>query len=552
MARLPVITTQGQLVMELFRRKYLQMVDPSEIEVPSGELIKPPHVQAWLCNEVFGIQPQGLLPTARYTFRILKSLIHTLEEAMVNPEEDEISDELMNRFDEVLGKSSQDEISAAQEKCAVTYVAPALEIYCPSVTIMEAPYLLSCGGDSGNRTWAAALFLGTYLFGPGRHWVQSKSVLELGAGLGFLSILCGKHLGAQHVLMTDGSSAVMESARENIELNGVEHVVETSVLKWGTDYINHLLRDGLGLKSYDLVLGADILYDPRDFGALMLTLQQLFSRYPKLKVLISSAIRTESTLEKFLYHCGRTYDHIKKADFIQLVSEEQYEDLVHRRGLAWLNRLWPNRAGPAVSFEQKKEMYWAMIKDGSTPEMIDRRGGNGLWRIPYIPKPGPWGENLTEAIALEMFELEGRWKCVAVGRGANAGDVFVQGPLTREECAHPSREHFPQSLRMYGKPGPRLYEWPVQDHPVGHGSGAASRAPMAPAARQAIPGPNDGHANDTISLTTLLPLALHLIRRRNPPGSGTSGQRRHVDRRLDYATDSSYSTSSSDTESSKS
>lgn len=148
-----------------------------------------------------------------------------------------------------------------QEKCPVTYTAPVGEVDAPTVTILEAPFLLSCGGDSGNRTWAAALHLATYLFTDGRHYVENKSVLELGAGLGFLSILCGKHLGAKHVLITDGSEAVMDLAQGNVVLNGVEGVVETSVLKWGTSCIDDVLQDESGLTSYDLILGADIVSD---------------------------------------------------------------------------------------------------------------------------------------------------------------------------------------------------------------------------------------------------------------------------------------------------
>ncbi|KAL8706694.1 MAG: hypothetical protein Q9225_007925, partial [Loekoesia sp. 1 TL-2023] len=254
----PLVTNWDRLHFELFRRKYLQMIDPLEIAFPYGELIKPLPVQDWLVRNMFDKRRLENLPTARYTFRIMKKLLSILEDAMEDPEEDEILNDLTDCFTDFLVRARQDEMESAQEKCPVTYTAPVGEVDAPTVTILEAPFLLSCGGDSGNRTWAAALHLATYLFTDGRYLVENKSILELGAGLGFLSILCGKHLGAKHVLMTDGSEAVMDLAQGNVELNGVEGVVETSVLEWGAPCIDDVLQDESGLTSYDLVLGADI------------------------------------------------------------------------------------------------------------------------------------------------------------------------------------------------------------------------------------------------------------------------------------------------------
>ncbi|KAL8931788.1 MAG: hypothetical protein Q9216_007071 [Gyalolechia sp. 2 TL-2023] len=318
----PLFTMQDWLHLELFRRKYLQMVDPVELPYPSGDLIKPLMVQEWLCEKLFNTNRCQHLPNTRYVFRVMKKLLHTLEKAMEDPDKDEIIDEFMDRFTEVLGKSKQDEISEVQEKCAVTYTVPVIEEIPRTITIMEAPFLLSSGGDSGNRTWAAALHLATYLFTDGRHFVEGKSVLELGAGLGFLSILCGKCLGARHVLMTDGSEAVIDLAQGNVELNAVGSVVETSILKWGDSRIDKVLIEESGMVSYDLVLGADILYDPQDFPALVTTIRDMFDRCPRLQILMSSAIRTQSTLDSFLEACSDNKFQVERLD-IPIVPERE-------------------------------------------------------------------------------------------------------------------------------------------------------------------------------------------------------------------------------------
>lgn len=150
-------------------------------------------------------------------------------------------------------------MASIQEHCPVTYTAPVSEENAVTVTIVEAPLLLACGGQTGNRTWAAALYLGTFLFNNGRHLIENQTILELGSGLGFVSILCGKHLRAKHVLMTDGSDAVMHLAQENVALNGVDKVVKSDVLLWGTTGVSDIFKSGCQPMQLDLVLGADIV-----------------------------------------------------------------------------------------------------------------------------------------------------------------------------------------------------------------------------------------------------------------------------------------------------
>lgn len=121
---------------------------------------------------------------------------------------------------------------------------------------------MAFSGDTGWRTWEAALLLGTYLFSAkGRHLVQNKNVIELGAGTGFLSILCAKHLSASYVLSTDGSQASINDICSNIFLNGLEGTtrIDTAVLRWGQKLNDSILHCDVVARSYDLVVGADVV-----------------------------------------------------------------------------------------------------------------------------------------------------------------------------------------------------------------------------------------------------------------------------------------------------
>ena len=132
----------------------------------------------------------------------------------------------------------------------------------PTVCLLERRHLISGSRTTGFRTWEAALHLGAYLLSPqSRSVVQGKNVLELGAGTGFVSILCAKHLGARHVTATDGDEGVIEALNDNLFLNGLddESEVNASVLRWGWGLKGTWVEEECETWPYDVVLGADIV-----------------------------------------------------------------------------------------------------------------------------------------------------------------------------------------------------------------------------------------------------------------------------------------------------
>ena len=152
--------------------------------------------------------------------------------------------------------------AAAQQKGYVTYTAPIWGTDVPQVTLLEAPSILAFSGTTGFRTWEAALFLGAYLVSEaGMRHVTGQRMIELGAGTGFLSILCAKYLDARYVLSTDGSREVVAELKANLELNKLEEgeLIKSAVLEWGHTLIGGPAdcRDA-GI-AYDLAIGADVV-----------------------------------------------------------------------------------------------------------------------------------------------------------------------------------------------------------------------------------------------------------------------------------------------------
>ena len=73
--------------IERYRRQYFQLIDPLQLTRPPLDILILPEVQEEMYTKMFssGI---SFLPSDRYRFRVLKSLIDVLPEAFQDPEED--------------------------------------------------------------------------------------------------------------------------------------------------------------------------------------------------------------------------------------------------------------------------------------------------------------------------------------------------------------------------------------------------------------------------------------------------------------------------------
>lgn len=134
-----------------------------------------------------------------------------------------------------------------------------------SVVTSESRGLLYGFGSTGFRTWEAALHLGTYLYctETGQALIKNKRVLELGAGTGFVSLLCKKHLNAESMLMTDGNEKLVELFNSTcLKANKLADDddddpprIQGKVWEWGTP----LSQDEGSPEQFDIAIGADVV-----------------------------------------------------------------------------------------------------------------------------------------------------------------------------------------------------------------------------------------------------------------------------------------------------
>lgn len=240
-----------------------------------------------------------------------------------------VSDNLATALMGLIAQPLQSEATAAQQKNYVTYHLSLLEpvstakadadadAAAPTITLLEARSLISASGTTGLRTWEAALHLGQYLcasdtgrVADGGTVVRGRRVLELGAGTGYLSVLCAAHLGAARVVASDGSDDVVNGLPDSFFLNGLQDCSPGRVapmdLKWGHALVGTEDAAWDGGRGVDVVLGADITYDKALVAALVGTLAELAALFPGVEIVIAATERNRETYQAFLDAAGRS------------------------------------------------------------------------------------------------------------------------------------------------------------------------------------------------------------------------------------------------------
>ncbi|KAJ5225082.1 hypothetical protein N7468_006307 [Penicillium chermesinum] len=298
--------------------QYFQLVDPPNLALPPGHVLVRPETQTALYERMFDESLTPLPPT-NYRARVLKVILAQIEASIQNPDEDEILDDLMTCWANLIAQPKPSSLTSAQQLSHIKYTTPinpsdaALE---RTVITSESRGLILAGGTTGFRTWEAALHLGSFLSSPsGEELVRGKRVIELGAGTGFLSLLCARHLGVRGVIASDREITLIENMNRSAPLNRVADSEKpmpfhAALWEWGTplewtdDMQDFVENDHI---SFDIALGADLIYDTDIVPLLLSTVRDLFENYRVQHFIIAATIRNEDTFKTFLSGCGKQY-----------------------------------------------------------------------------------------------------------------------------------------------------------------------------------------------------------------------------------------------------
>ncbi|CAI7649257.1 unnamed protein product [Penicillium manginii] len=317
------------------RKQYFQLVDVPKLSIPPNNVLIQPAVQEALYEQMFN-EALTPLPPPTYRSRVLKLLLTRMEDGILNPEEDEILDPLMESWANLLTTPKPSPLDTVQQVSQIKYTAPTLATSSNStsertVTISESRGVLLSAGTTGNRTWEPALHLGSFLATPaGESLVRGKRTIELGAGTGFLSLFCAKHLGAKAVVATDREPFLIDNMRACVRVNARENEngwgdgdgggggdkssipMYPALWDWGTKLKT---TEGKGehqgqeqdsvSDSFDIALGADLIYDADIIPPLISTVRDLFENYHIEQFIMAAMLRNEKTFKTFLDTCGK-------------------------------------------------------------------------------------------------------------------------------------------------------------------------------------------------------------------------------------------------------
>ncbi|NXS58604.1 EF2KT methyltransferase, partial [Brachypteracias leptosomus] len=200
--------------------------------------------------------------------------------------------------------------------CYKSYLLPTGE----SVTLSESVAMVS-GGTTGLVTWDAALHLTEWAIGNSMVF-SNRTVLELGSGIGFTGIAICKTCCPKRYIFSDCHPRVLNQLIENIRLNGfvlgpeTSPCIQTESQGQETEAVNgqnpklivaELDWDSVTKKQLldlqpDVIIAADVVYDPEIFLALIGMLQKLSASTADRntpEVYIASAIRNPDTHRLF-------------------------------------------------------------------------------------------------------------------------------------------------------------------------------------------------------------------------------------------------------------
>ncbi|KAJ5121139.1 uncharacterized protein N7515_009100 [Penicillium bovifimosum] len=314
--------------------QYFQLVELPNLALPPGSVLIQPAVQAALYERMFN-ENVFPIPPDSYRSRVLKEILSRIEESITDPEEDEINDDLMECWSTLVSQPKPSALQQAQQLSLVKYTAP-LSSGTPSprtVTISESRGLILSGGTTGNRTWEAALHLGSFLVSEaGEALVRGKRVIELGAGTGFLSLLCARHLGVRSVVVTDREPVLIDNIRDCVRhnLQGKESIpIYPAIWDWGTpleksgDLAGLISEGGETGLTFDIALGADLIYDTDLVPLLVSTVRDLFENYHIKEFIIAATLRNEDTFRTFLVACETNSFTVETLPFESTPSEDQ-------------------------------------------------------------------------------------------------------------------------------------------------------------------------------------------------------------------------------------
>ncbi|ORX64279.1 hypothetical protein BCR32DRAFT_273162 [Anaeromyces robustus] len=348
------INLEEQEFIYSFKKQYLQIVPLYNLNwqpIPSNLSVS---AQA----EILSIIKEYHIPnkiTNNYTVQCLKKIINIIEKNFCEMNEDLLNFYLNLLFEEKNdntnannnininlnstlittinnnNNTSNNNINKTNEEDNNTWwKIYSLDKSCNNIIKLLEDKSMISKGTTGLRTWEASLRLSEY-FIQNPKICKNKNIIELGAGIGLLSLICAK-LGAKTVLATDVNCDVLQRLQQNIEANQLllekENctIPKVEKLDWNEKYL-----DMSEYKNLDLIICADVIYNPENIEPLVNILSIFLKAIPLITIILCNPLRQQSTYDLFLEQLNKhnITIHIELIDQVPMIfyHDEEFSQI---------------------------------------------------------------------------------------------------------------------------------------------------------------------------------------------------------------------------------
>jgi len=299
-----------------FKKQYLQIVPLYNLKwnpIPNTLSVSS---QA----EILSIIKEYQIPnkiTSNYTIQCLKKIINIVEKNFC-----EMNEDLLNFYLNLLSEEKNNSVNTNNNiniNSNSTIIASinnnstmeinkdnntwwkiySLDKPCHNILKLLEDKSMISKGTTGLRTWEASLRLSEY-FIQNPQICQNKNIIELGAGVGLLSLICAK-LGAKSILATDVNHDVLQRLQQNIKANQLllesENctIPKVEKLDW-----NEKNLDMSEYQDLDLIICADVIYNPENIEPFVNILSIFLKNIPSITIILCNPLRQQSTYDLFL------------------------------------------------------------------------------------------------------------------------------------------------------------------------------------------------------------------------------------------------------------
>lgn len=179
-----------------------------------------------------------------------------LHKGIVKDSDDSDEEVTEQQAESIVDKSSLDVLQRVRDHYAVKERDEIFEFKFGDIQFRLAGVKRELGqtlSSTGLTLWRAAEHLSQFCFDHADAF-RGKTILELGAGIGVVSILLDR-LGAKHVVASDGDEETVELLEKNI--HAVKSNVEPALLYWG----RHQEFQSKHVDKFDVLIAADVIYE---------------------------------------------------------------------------------------------------------------------------------------------------------------------------------------------------------------------------------------------------------------------------------------------------